>query len=218
MGKGHRDRQKYGEVQRWGPHHTDKAQTLVAGGGFHNSVAAGMCRRRLSWQGAPVHPSSALPCSPHIVLPGRQVGGGAPQQLQIRGLSHVLFGAAVGAKTPNSGGTEQHRSTIALAGSLRPKKASVEAHQAAGDQSTSYNLLITSLKCVSVTDRPKTFVRPLTSLLLCCARTTAHVAVFRVRQQRNLHLGSHIKLLALFLKLSLILCTKESSQIQPAYT
>ena len=177
-----------------------------------------MCRRRLSWQGAPVHPSSALPCSPHIVLPGRQVGGGAPQQLQIRGLSHVLFGAAVGAKTPNSGGTEQHRSTIALAGSLRPKKASVEAHQAAGDQSTSYNLLITSLKCVSVTDRPKTFVRPLTSLLLCCARTTAHVAVFRVRQQRNLHLGSHIKLLALFLKLSLILCTKESSQIQPAYT
>ena len=135
-----------------------------------------------------------------------------------RGLSRVLFGAAVGAKTPNSGGTEQHRSTIALAGSLRPKKASVEAHQAAGDQSTSYNLLITSLKCVSVTDRPKTFVRPLTSLLLCCARTTAHVAVFRVRQQRNLHLGSHIKLLALFLKLSLILCTKESSQIQPAYT
>ena len=56
-----------------------------------------------------------------------------------RGLSRVLFGAAVGAKTPNSGGTEQHRSTIALAGSLRPKKASVEAHQAAGDQSTSYN-------------------------------------------------------------------------------
>ena len=135
-----------------------------------------------------------------------------------RGLSRVLFGAAVGAKTPNSGGTEQHRSTIALAGSLRPKKASVEAHQAAGDQSTSYNLLITSLKCVSVTDRPKTFVRPLTSLLLCCARTTAHVAVFRVRQQRNLHLGSHKRLLALFLKLSLILCTKESSQIQPAYT
>ena len=45
-----------------------------------------------------------------------------------RGLSRVLFGAAVGAKTPNSGGTEQHRSTIALAGSLRPKKASVEAH------------------------------------------------------------------------------------------
>ena len=177
-----------------------------------------MCRRRLSWQGAPVHPSSALPCSPHIALPGRQVGGGAPQQSVARGLSRVLFGAAVGAKTPNSGGTEQHRSTIALAGSLRPKKASVEAHQAAGDQSTSYNLLITSLKCVSVTDRPKTFVRPLTSLLLCCARTTAHVAVFRVRQQRNLHLGSHIKLLALFLKLSLILCTKESSQIQPAYT
>ena len=56
-----------------------------------------------------------------------------------RGSSRVLFGAAVGAKTPNSGGTEQHRSTIALAGSLRPKKASVEAHQAAGDQSTSYN-------------------------------------------------------------------------------
>ena len=135
-----------------------------------------------------------------------------------RGLSRVLFSAAVGAKTPNSGGTEQHRSTIALAGSLRPKKASVEAHQAAGDQSTSYNLLITSLKCVSVTDRPKTFVRPLTSLLLCCARTTAHVAVFRVRQQRNLHLGSHIKLLALFLKLSLILCTKESSQIEAAHT
>ena len=50
----------------------------AAGGGFHNSAAAGMCRRRLSWQGAPVHPSSALPCSPHIVLPGRQVGGGAP--------------------------------------------------------------------------------------------------------------------------------------------
>ena len=96
-----------------------------------------------------------------------------------RGLSRVLFGAAVGAKTPNSGGTEQHRSTIALAGSLRPKKASVEAHQAAGDQSTSYNLLITSLKCVSVTDRPKTFVRPLTSLLLCCARTTTRVAAFR---------------------------------------
>ena len=47
-----------------------------------------------------------------------------------RGLSRVLFSAAVGAKTPNSGGTEQHRSTIALAGSLRPKKASVEAHQA----------------------------------------------------------------------------------------
>ena len=135
-----------------------------------------------------------------------------------RGSSRVLFGAAVGAKTPNSGGTEQHRSTIALAGSLRPKKASVEAHQAAGDQSTSYNLLITSLKCVSVTDRPKTFVRPLTSLLLCCARTTAHVAVFRVRQQRNLHLGSHKRLLALFLKLSLILCTKESSQIEAAHT
>ena len=202
-------------------HTTQTAQRQrwrAAGGGFHNSAAAGMCRRRLSWQGAPVHPSSALPCSPHIVLPGRQVGGGAPQQLQIRGLSRVLFGAAVGAKTPNSGGTEQHRSTIALAGSLRPKKVSVEAHQAAGDQSTSYNLLITSLKCVSVTDRPKTFVRPLTSLLLCCARTTAHVAVFRVRQQRNLHLGSHIKLLALFLKLSLILCTKESSQIEAAHT
>ena len=108
-----------------------------------------------------------------------------------RGLSRVLFGAAVGAKTPNSGGTEQHRSTIALAGSLRPKKASVEAHQAAGDQSTSYNLLITSLKCVSVTDRPKTFVRPLTSLLLCCARTP-RVAAFRERQQPELHLGSHI--------------------------
>ena len=108
-----------------------------------------------------------------------------------RGLSRVLFSAAVGAKTPNSGGTEQHRSTIALAGSLRPKKASVEAHQAAGDQSTSYNLLITSLKCVSVTDRPKTFVRPLTSLLLCCARTT-RVAAFRERQQPELHLGSHI--------------------------
>ena len=56
-----------------------------AGSGFQNSAAAGMCRRRLSWQGAPVHPSSALPCSPHIVLPGRQVGGGAPQQLQIMG-------------------------------------------------------------------------------------------------------------------------------------
>ena len=108
-----------------------------------------------------------------------------------RGLSRVLFSAAVGAKTPNSGGTEQHRSTIALAGSLRPKKASVEAHQAAGDQSTSYNLLITSLKCVSVTDRPKTFVRPLTSLLLCCAQTT-RVAAFRERQQPELHLGSHI--------------------------
>ena len=114
--------------------------------------------------------------------------------------------------------SSRSNSTIALAGSLRPKKASVEAHQAAGDQSTSYNLLITSLKCVSVTDRPKTFVRPLTSLLLCCARTTAHVAVFRVRQQRILHLGSHIKLLALFLKLSLILCTKESSQIEAAHT
>ena len=77
--------QKYDKVQTWGPHHTDKAQTLVAGGGFHNSAAAGMCRRRRSWQGAPVHLSSALPCSPHIVLPGRQVGGGAPQQLQIMG-------------------------------------------------------------------------------------------------------------------------------------
>ena len=113
-------------------HTTQTAQRWrAAGGGFHNSAAAGMCRRRLSWQGAPVHPSSALPCSPHIVLPGRQVGGGAPQQLQImgslphgvspgislslgddwcgqwsvaRGLSRVLFSAAVGAKTPNSGG------------------------------------------------------------------------------------------------------------------
>ena len=91
---------------------TAHRQRWRAGGGFLNSAAAGMCRRRLSWQGAPVHPSSALPCSPHIVLPGRQVGGGAPQQL---------------------------RSTIALAGSRRPKKASVEAHQAAGDQSTSNN-------------------------------------------------------------------------------
>ena len=172
-------------------------------------------------------PGKGLPCTrpAHFPVPptlycpvGKSVAGllnSSRSWSVARGLSRVLFSAAVGAKTPNSGGTEQHRSTIALAGSLRPKKASVEAHQAAGDQSTSYNLLITSLKCVSVTDRPKTFVRPLTSLLLCCARTTAHVAVFRVRQQRNLHLGS---LLALFLKLSLILCTKESSQIQPAYT
>ena len=105
-----------------------------------------------------------------------------------RGLSRVLFSAAVGAKTPNSGGTEQHRSTIALAGSLRPKKASVEAHQAEHQLQL---LLTTSLKCVSVTDRPKTFVRPLTSLLLCCARTP-RVAAFRERQQPELHLGSHI--------------------------
>ena len=67
-------------------HTTQTAQRWrAAGGGFHNSAAAGMCRRRRSWQGAPVHPSSALPCSPHIDPPGRQVGGRAPQQLQIMG-------------------------------------------------------------------------------------------------------------------------------------
>ena len=194
------------EVQTWGTHRTDRAQTKKVGGHWVpqlRSLPAILAR------GLRIRPAHS-PVPPTLYCPvGKSVA---------RGLSRVLFGAAVGAKTPNSGGTEQHRSTIALAGSLRPKKASVEAHQAAGDQSTSYNLLITSLKCVSVTDRPKTFVRPLTSLLLCCARTTAHVAVFRVRQQRNLHLGSHIKLLALFLKLSLILCTKESSQIEAAHT
>ena len=145
------------------------------------------------------HPSSALSCSPHIVLPGRQVGGERPLP---RTFQRSRWG--------QNSKLRWHRAAPVHHCSRWLSKAKKGL---GGGSSLSHHS-----KCVSVTDRPKTFVRPLTSLLLCCARTTAHVAVFRVRQQRNLHLGSHIKLLALFLKLSLILCTKESSQIQPAYT
>ena len=77
VGKGGRHQQvkrKSTTKCRRGAHTTQ----TKAGSGFQNSAAAGMCRRRRSWQGAPVHPSSALSCSPHIVLPGRQVGGVRP--------------------------------------------------------------------------------------------------------------------------------------------
>ena len=168
---------------------TAHRQRWRAGGGFHNSAAAGMCRRRLSWQGAPVHPSSALPCSPHIVLPGRQVGGGAPQQLQIMGslphgvspgislslgddwcgqvhrehwrlglwreASPAYFSAQpLGPKllTPVA---EQHRSTIALAGSPSQKKVSVETSGSWRPEHQFQFLLIIHSKCVPVTNRPK---------------------------------------------------------------
>ena len=81
-----------------------------------------------------------------------------------RGFSRVLYSAAVGAKTPNSGGRAApvHHCPRWLS---KPKKG------LGGDIRL---LLITSLKCVSVTNRPKTFVRSLTSLLLQLRTPTAH--------------------------------------------
>ena len=169
-----------------------------------------MCRRRPSWQGAPVHPSSALPCSPHIVLPGRQVGGGAPlprtfrrsrwgqnsklrwhRAAPVHHCSRWLSKAKKGLGGGSSGG-------------WRPEHQLQPPHHI-----TQMCLCHRSTKnfCQAAHISP-----PLlrTDYCACCR--------FRVRQQRNLHLGSHIKLLALFLKLSLILCTKESSQIEAAHT
>ena len=69
-----------------------------------------------------------------------------------RGLSRVLFSAAVGAKTPEA---RQHRSTIALAGFPSQKKVSVETSGSWRPEHQFQFLLIIHSKCDSVTNQPK---------------------------------------------------------------
>ena len=105
-----------------------------------------------------------------------------------RGLSRVLFSAAVGAKTPVA---RQHRSTIALAGFPSQKKGLGGDIRQLATRAPAPIPPHHSLKMCPCRKSTKTFVRQLSSLLLQLRTVTAHVRALWVwpRQHQILHVG-----------------------------